>query len=71
MSFDPLIGTWKVIDDRTGYYVVEVVIRKNSKTQQYSAVITQNLASAATGNSDLCSKCQGALKINPLKACKL
>lgn len=41
MPVDPLIGTWKVIDDYTGYYISDIVIRKNSKTQQYSAVITK------------------------------
>ena len=35
MPFDPLIGTWKVIDDHTGHYVAEIVIRKNSKTSEY------------------------------------
>ncbi|WP_227592002.1 DUF2147 domain-containing protein [Acinetobacter towneri] len=67
MPFDPLIGTWKVIDDRTGYYVAEIVIRKNSKSLQYSAVITQNLSSASVSNAGLCTKCQGALKNQPIK----
>ena len=55
MPFDPLIGTWKVIDDRTGYYISDIVIRKNSKTSQYSAVVTKYypLAGAPVSESDL------------------
>lgn len=66
MPFDPLIGTWKVIDDRTGYYVSDIVIRKNSKTQQYSAVITKNRPLPGAPSSEVCSKCQGALKNQPI-----
>ena len=66
MPFDPLIGTWKVIDDRTGYYVSDIVIRKNSKTQQYSAVITKNRPLPGAPSSEVCSKCQGSLKNQPI-----
>ncbi|MFH7766152.1 DUF2147 domain-containing protein [Acinetobacter sp. BSP-28] len=66
MPFDPLIGTWKVIDDRTGYYVSDIVIRKNSKTQQYSAVITKNRPLPGVASSEVCSKCQGELKNQPI-----
>ena len=66
MPFDPLIGTWKVIDDRTGYYVSEIVIRKNSKTQQYSAVVTKNRQAPGVENPDACGKCQGVLKDQPI-----
>lgn len=66
MPFDPLIGTWKVIDDRTGYYISEIVIRKNSKTQKYSAVLTKNRTAPGVANPELCSKCQGALKNQPV-----
>lgn len=66
MPFDPLIGTWKVIDDRTGYYVSDIVIRKNSKTQQYSAVITKNRSLPGVASSEVCSKCQGELKNQPI-----
>lgn len=66
IPFDPLIGTWKVIDDRTGYYVSDIVIRKNSKTQQYSAVITKNRSLPGVASSEVCSKCQGELKNQPI-----
>ena len=67
MPFDPLIGTWKVIDDHKGHYVAEIVIRKNSKTSEYSAVITRNLLSVGTIQLEVCSKCQGNLKNQPIK----
>ena len=67
MPFDPLIGTWKVIDDHKGHYVAEIVIRKNSKTSEYSAVITRNLLSVGTTQLEVCSKCQGNLKNQPIK----
>jgi hypothetical protein len=66
MSFDPLIGSWKVIDDRTGYYISEIVIRKNSKTQQYSAVVTKNRPVPGVANPDVCGKCRGMLKNQPI-----
>ncbi|MCA4779383.1 hypothetical protein IF090_07005 [Acinetobacter towneri] len=67
MPFDPLIGTWKVIDDHTEHYIAEIVIRKNSKTSEYSAVITRNLLSVGTTQLEVCSKCQGNLKNQPIK----
>lgn len=66
MPVDPLIGTWKVIDDYTGYYISDIVIRKNSKTQQYSAVITKNYPSPGTPMTEVCTKCQGTLKNQPI-----
>ena len=66
MPVDPLIGTWKVIDDYTGYYISDIVIRKNSKTQQYSAVITKNYPLPGTPKTEVCTKCQGTLKNQPI-----
>ena len=66
MPVDPLIGTWKVIDDYTGYYISDIVIRKNSKTQQYSAVITKNYPLPGTPMTEVCTKCQGTLKNQPI-----
>ena len=66
MPVDPLIGTWKVIDDYTGYYISDIVIRKNSKTQQYSAVITKNYPLPGTAMTEVCTKCQGTLKNQPI-----
>ena len=63
-SFDPLIGTWKVIDNRTDSYLSDIVIRKNSKTQQYSAVITQLHGSYSTLKT--CQKCTGHFKNQPI-----
>lgn len=66
MPFDSLIGTWRVIDDRTGYYVSEIVIRKNPKTQQYSAVLTKSRQALGVENPDVCGKCPGVLKDQPI-----
>lgn len=65
MPFDPLIGTWKVIDDRTGYYISDIVIRKDSKTEQYSAVVTKNYPLPGAPMSEVCTKCAGVLKNQP------
>ena len=57
MPVDPLLGSWKVIDDKTGHYISEVAIRKNSKTQLYSASITKSYALPGTVASEVCNKC--------------
>ena len=54
MPFDPLIGTWKVIDDRTGSYISDIVVRKDSKTEQYSAVVTKNYPLLGKSISETC-----------------
>lgn len=64
--FDPLIGTWKVVDERTGSYVSDIVIRRNSKTEQYSAVIVKMYPSAKEVAPTTCTKCTGALKDQPI-----
>lgn len=64
--FDPLIGTWKVVDERTGSYVSDIVIRRNSKTEQYSAVIVKMYPSAKEVSPTTCTKCTGALKDQPI-----
>ena len=66
MPFDPVIGTWKVIDDRTGSYISDIVVRKDSKTEQYSAVVTKNYPLLGKSISETCVKCQGALKDQPI-----
>lgn len=63
---DPLLGTWKVIDERTGSYISDIVIRKNSKTAQYSAVVAKYYPLAGAPISDLCTKCQGGFKDKPI-----
>lgn len=65
-AFDPLIGTWKVVDQRSNSYVADIVIRKNSKTQLYSAVIVKMYPLAKEAAPTLCSKCTGALKDQPI-----
>jgi hypothetical protein len=62
MPVDPLLGSWKVIDDKSGSYITEIAIRKNSKTQQYSAAITKSYALPGAVATDVCTKCTGALK---------
>ena len=42
------------------------MIRKNSKTSQYSAVVTKYYPLAGAPVSDVCSKCQGGLKDKPI-----
>lgn len=64
--FDQLSGTWKVINDRTGFYVSDIVIRKNSKTQQYSAVQVKTHSNPGLLISDVCQACKGTLKDKPL-----
>ncbi len=51
---DPLVGTWKTIDDRTGYSLSDVVIRKD-KDNHYSATIinTRNIPGAT--HYDICA----------------
>lgn len=62
MPVDPLLGSWKVIDDKTGSYISEVAIRKNSASQQYSASITKSYAQSGSAATEICTKCTGALK---------
>jgi len=64
--FDPLIGTWKVVDERTGSYLSDIVIRRNSKTEQYSAVIVKMYPLAKEAIPTLCTQCSGALKDQPV-----
>lgn len=65
-SKDPLVGTWKTIDDRTGYSLADVVIRKDEKSQQYAATIVnvRNVPGAPT--AELCTQCTGKDKNKPL-----
>lgn len=67
-SNDPLVGTWSVVDNRLGYHVADMAIRKNAKTQVYSAVVTRLIPlpnSTKTVNTH-CEKCQGSLKNTPV-----
>lgn len=66
--FDPLIGTWKIIDQRTGYYISDIIIRKDNNTQQYSAVINKAYPLPGAAASDICTQCKGTLKDQPLFA---
>ena len=63
---DPLIGTWKIIDHRTGYYVSDIVIRKDTSTQRYSAFINKSYPRPGSTPSDLCTACVGVLNNQPL-----
>ena len=58
---DPLLGTWKTIDDRTGYSLSDVVISKD-KNNQYSAKIVSTRSVPGTAAQDTCIKCAGAQK---------
>ncbi|MCH7351159.1 DUF2147 domain-containing protein [Acinetobacter sp. NIPH 1958] len=63
---DPLIGTWKVVDERTGTYLSDIVIRRHSATEQYSAVIVKMYPSAKEAAPTLCTACSGTLKNQPI-----
>ena len=67
-TVDPLIGTWKVIDQRTGYYVSDIIVRKDGETQEYSAVINKAYPLPGAAPSELCTQCKGTLKNQPLFA---
>ncbi|QXW25738.1 DUF2147 domain-containing protein [Acinetobacter bouvetii] len=62
---DPLLGTWKTIDDRTGYSLSDVVISKD-KNNQYSAKIVSTRSVPGTAAQDTCIKCAGAQKNMPV-----
>ncbi len=65
---DPLLGTWNAIDNRTGFHVADMVIRKDPKTKVYSATVNRLLplpGGTATVNTH-CVKCQGELKGTPV-----
>jgi len=66
MPTDPLIGTWKVVDERSGSYLSDIVIRRNSKTEQYSAVIVKMYPQGKDAVPTLCTPCTGALKNQPI-----
>ncbi|ENX38423.1 DUF2147 domain-containing protein [Acinetobacter sp. NIPH 2100] len=63
---DPLIGTWKVVDERTGTYLSDIVIRRHSATEQYSAVIVKMYPSAKEAAPTVCTACSGTLKNQPI-----
>ena len=63
---DPLVGTWKTIDDRTGYSLADVVIKKDEKTQQYSATIINTRSVPGAIPTERCTQCTGKTKNQPL-----
>ena len=64
-SDDPLIGTWKTIDERTGYSLSDTHISK-LKDGTYKATIIAVRATPGAPISNICSKCNGELKNKPL-----
>lgn len=64
-SSDPLIGTWKTIDNRTGYSLSDIRIQK-LKDGRYKATILAIRAVPGTALQTTCSQCTGALKNKPL-----
>ncbi|WP_353143579.1 DUF2147 domain-containing protein [Acinetobacter pragensis] len=62
---DPLLGTWKTIDDKTGYSLADVIISKD-KDNQYSAKIVSTRAIPGTAAQDICIKCTGVQKDMPM-----
>lgn len=63
---DPLVGIWKTIDDRTGYSLADVSIHKDKQTQQYSAKIINIRGVPGAMTSEVCNKCTGEHKNQPL-----
>ena len=62
---DPLVGTWKTIDDRTGYSLSDVEISKG-KDNHYSAKIINTRAVPGAAALQSCEKCAGSQKNMPL-----
>lgn len=62
---DPLIGTWKTIDDRTGYSLSDVVISKG-KDNLYVAKIMNTRAVPGATPMQKCEKCTGPEKNMPI-----
>ena len=62
---DPLIGTWKTIDERTGYSLADVAISKD-KDQNYTAKIIRTRAIPGTALQETCIKCSGTQKNIPI-----
>lgn len=62
---DPLVGTWKTIDDRTGYSLSDVIIQKN-KNNEYSAKIINVRSVPGAETLANCIKCTGPEKNQPL-----
>ena len=62
---DPLVGTWKTIDDRTGYSLSDVIIQKN-KNNEYSAKIINVRSVPGAESMTTCIKCTGPEKNQPL-----
>ncbi|WP_180156624.1 DUF2147 domain-containing protein [Acinetobacter sp. YH12045] len=60
-----LVGTWKTIDDKTGYARAEVQITK-LKDGSYSGKITKVHAIPNRPVTTICEKCEGKLKNAPL-----
>lgn len=61
---DLLIGTWKTIDDRTGYALTDVEIRKNEKGL-YEGIITKLYPIPGTSLKELCTHCIRDFKNKP------
>lgn len=68
---DPLVGTWKTIDDRTGYSLSDVIIRQDSKTKTYSATILHARSVPGAEHSEICTQCKGSQKNQRLVGLKM
>lgn len=62
---DPLLGTWKTIDERTGYSLADVAISKD-KDQHYTAKVIRTRAIPGTALQETCIKCSGTQKNMPI-----
>ena len=63
-----LSGTWKTIDDKTGYARAEVQISKQ-KNGQYTGKIIKVHAIPNRPAISHCEKCSGTLKMHPYLDC--
>lgn len=59
-----IVGTWKTIDEQTGYSRADVVISKNAD-QSYSGKIIKIRPLPYKALVETCSKCKGKLKDAP------
>lgn len=61
---DLIIGTWKTIDDRTGYVLADLEFRKNEKGL-YEGIIRKLYPIPNTPLKDICTNCTGHFKDMP------
>jgi uncharacterized protein (DUF2147 family) len=62
---DPLVGTWKTTDEKTGKVVSEVEVYDQGG-KLYGKIVSLTEPNDAQGKPKTCTKCQGADKDKPI-----